>query len=55
MVNDDKYGNCKMKKVTLKGAEYLCLFATADLSPGEQLLYDYGDDPSKLFWRQKVC
>ena len=54
MVNDSKHGNCTMKKVDIDGVTHLCLFAVYDISIGQQLLFDYGDDSDHLFWRQKV-
>lgn len=54
MVNDSKHGNSKMKKVTHEGRQHLCLFATMQINPGDELRYDYGDDPSRLFWRKQV-
>lgn len=53
-VNDNKHGNCNMKKVTVDGQEHLCLFATTAIKLGDQLAYDYGDDETRLFWRSKV-
>jgi SET domain-containing protein len=54
MVNDSKSGNSVMKKVIVDGKEHLCLFATCMISPGDQLLYNYGDESGRLFWRNKV-
>lgn len=33
--------NCRMKVVVVD-VPYLCLFATRDIDPGEELLYNYG-------------
>jgi len=44
-----------MKKLFVNGRPHLCLFAVSDIQPGEQILYDYGDDAGHLFWRDKVC
>lgn len=54
-VNDAKYGNSNIKKLFVNGRPHLCLFAVSDIQPGEQILYDYGDDAGHLFWRDKVC
>jgi len=54
MVNDARNGNCKMKKVVVKDLEYSCLLATNRIEAAEQLMYNYGDESFKLFWRQKV-
>ena len=54
MVNDCRTGNSKMKKVMVDGKPHLCLFATKQIKPRDEILYNYGDDPSKLFWRKKV-
>lgn len=54
MVNDAKHGNCVMKKILVGGEEHLCLFATVKIHPGDQLFYNYGDDPARLFWRNKA-
>jgi len=54
MINDSKKGNCKMKKLVVNGKPHLCLFAIHDIEIGDQLLYDYGDDEQRLFWRSKV-
>ncbi|XP_033730179.1 uncharacterized protein LOC117319494 isoform X1 [Pecten maximus] len=41
-----------MKKIVLNGEVHLVLFATRQVSPGDELLYDYGED--SLWWR-KSC
>jgi hypothetical protein len=44
-----------MKKLIIDdGTPHLCLYATKTIKIGEQLLYDYGDDPSHLYWRHQV-
>ncbi|XP_033738787.1 dentin sialophosphoprotein-like isoform X2 [Pecten maximus] len=55
LVNDGilkRHFNCKMKKIVLNGEVHLALFATRQISPGDKLLYDYGED--SLWWR-KSC
>lgn len=44
-VNDQigKKANCKMRKVMKNGKPTLCLFATKQINPGEELTYDYGN------------
>lgn len=58
MVNDAQNGtascNSKMKLKIFNNYPRLCLFATRDIEVGEELRYDYGDDPNKLFWRHQV-
>jgi len=54
MVNDAKHGNFIMKKIIVGDEEHLCLFANDDTRPGDQLLYNYGDDPARLFLRNPV-
>ncbi|KAJ8303680.1 hypothetical protein KUTeg_018790 [Tegillarca granosa] len=58
MVNDaeikTKKCNCKMKKKIFNTYPRLCLFASRDIEIGEELRYDYGDDPKRLFWRHQV-
>ncbi|XP_068710571.1 N-lysine methyltransferase KMT5A-A-like isoform X1 [Montipora foliosa] len=53
LVNDlpAKKANCKMKKVIVSGKVCLCLFATKDIAPNEELRYDYG--LKDLPWRVK--
>ena len=53
-VNDAKHGNCLMRKVVINSEPHLCLFAKTTIRVDDQLFYDYGDDPAKLFWRDKV-
>ncbi|XP_034149810.1 histone-lysine N-methyltransferase, H3 lysine-36 specific-like [Esox lucius] len=51
-VNDDHINpNSKMKRLTVGGKPHLCLFATSDIKPGEEISYDYGD--SDWPWRNK--
>lgn len=53
LVNDDHINpNAKMKYLTVEGKPHLCLFATRDISPGEEITYNYGD--SDWPWRCKV-
>ncbi|PAA73549.1 hypothetical protein BOX15_Mlig001029g3, partial [Macrostomum lignano] len=41
--------NCYTKVVCIGDRTHLCLFAKRDISPGEELVYDYGDrDPATL-------
>ena len=54
MVNDDRHGNAKMKKLLVDGKPHLCLFATKHIGEGDQLFFDYGDDVTRLYWRKKV-
>ncbi|XP_039675539.1 uncharacterized protein LOC120570916 isoform X4 [Perca fluviatilis] len=44
LVNDDHISpNCEMKKVVCEGKPHLCLFAVTEISPGEEITYNYGD------------
>lgn len=43
-----------MKLMNFKNYPRLCLFATREIQKGEELRYDYGDDPFNLFWRHQV-
>jgi SET domain-containing protein len=43
-----------MKIIVCNGYPRLCLFALRDIDAGEELRYDYGDDPANLFWRHQV-
>lgn len=53
IVNDDHINpNAKMKYLTVEGKPHLCLFATRDISPGEEITYNYGE--SDWPWRCKV-
>lgn len=49
--NDSPFPNTKIKFVKDCGYK-LCLFATRDINPMEEIVYDYGD--SNLWWREKV-
>nr|XP_057918564.1 uncharacterized protein LOC131109977 [Doryrhamphus excisus]XP_057918565.1 uncharacterized protein LOC131109977 [Doryrhamphus excisus]XP_057918566.1 uncharacterized protein LOC131109977 [Doryrhamphus excisus]XP_057920422.1 uncharacterized protein LOC131115987 isoform X1 [Doryrhamphus excisus]XP_057920423.1 uncharacterized protein LOC131115987 isoform X1 [Doryrhamphus excisus] len=52
LVNDDNVSpNSKMKTITVNGQPHLCLFATTDIKPGEEITYNYGD--SDWPWRLK--
>lgn len=55
MVNDapDRDVNTVMKLKVFSDKEYLCLFAVKNIEPGEELLYNYGDEEN-LWWRNKV-
>ncbi|XP_036431265.1 uncharacterized protein LOC118811210 [Colossoma macropomum] len=53
LVNDEhKKPNCKIKVVEVDGTPHLCLFALRDISPGEEITYNYGD--SDWPWRKQV-
>ena len=53
LVNDNHIDpNAKMKYLTVQGKPHLCLFALRDISPGEEITYNYGD--SDWPWRCKV-
>ncbi|XP_033996371.1 N-lysine methyltransferase KMT5A-A-like [Trematomus bernacchii] len=53
LVNDDHVNpNCKMKLNKVDGKPHLCLFALKDISPGEEIAYDYSD--SDWPWRCKI-
>ena len=47
-VNDSPAGNCVMKKVYVRSKPFLCLFAIKDISKGEELRYNYEEDPANL-------
>ncbi|CAL8270436.1 unnamed protein product [Arctogadus glacialis] len=52
LVNDNHVNpNSEMKIIRLDGKPHLCLFATKDISPGEEITYNYGD--SHWPWRNK--
>lgn len=54
-VNDSKKSaNCEVSVVIVHKVPHLCLFATEDLEEGEELRYDYGDNPKLLWWRENV-
>jgi len=53
IANDShKNPNSKMKTITVDRKPHLCLFAIKDISPGEEIMYNYGD--SDWPWRSKV-
>ncbi|CAJ1082997.1 uncharacterized protein LOC117827743 isoform X1 [Xyrichtys novacula] len=50
LVNDNNINpNCEMKKVIFEGKPRLCLFAVRNISPGEEITFNYGD--STYPWR----
>ncbi|KAK1900435.1 N-lysine methyltransferase KMT5A-A [Dissostichus eleginoides] len=52
LVNDNhRNPTAKMKKLSVQGKPHLCLFADRDISPGEEITYNYGD--SDWPWRCK--
>ncbi|XP_056278107.1 N-lysine methyltransferase KMT5A-A-like isoform X2 [Pseudoliparis swirei] len=52
LVNDNNVNpNAKMKYLNIQGKPHLCLFATRDISQGEEVTYNYGD--SDWPWRCK--
>uniref|UniRef100_A0AAX7UDZ5 SET domain-containing protein n=1 Tax=Astatotilapia calliptera TaxID=8154 RepID=A0AAX7UDZ5_ASTCA len=44
--------SAKMKILNINGKPHLCLFASRDISPGEEIDYNYGD--SDWLWRCKT-
>lgn len=58
LVNDQEENsslcNCKMKLIVCNKQPRLCLFAKRNIAKNEELRYDYGDEESKLLWRNKV-
>jgi hypothetical protein len=50
--HDSKAPNAKMKVINIDEIQYLCLFATTDIYPHEEILYDYG--VKHLPWEKKV-
>ncbi|XP_032391770.1 uncharacterized protein LOC116701860 isoform X1 [Etheostoma spectabile] len=53
LVNDDHVSpNCEMKTVVCEGKPHLCLFAVTEISPGEEITYNYGD--SCYPWRSNM-
>ena len=53
LVNDNHIDpNAKMKYLSVQGKPLLCLIAFQDISPGEEITYNYGD--SDWPWRCKV-
>ncbi|XP_028255263.1 histone-lysine N-methyltransferase set-1-like [Parambassis ranga] len=52
LVNDNHISpNCEMKKIVCDGKPHLCLFAIKEISPGEEITYNYGNFPYP--WRSK--
>ena len=52
MVNDSTFPNAVMKVVVVDGAPHLCLFAVKEISPGDEITFDYG--VPNLPWRERV-
>ncbi|XP_055088449.1 uncharacterized protein LOC129457421 [Periophthalmus magnuspinnatus] len=53
LVNDDhRHPNCKMKRIMHEAKPHLCLFASRDIQPGEEVTYDYGG--SDCPWRTQT-
>ena len=51
MVNHSRRDfNCRMKQLIQDGRPHLCLFATRQIKPNEQLLYNYGVPERELPW-----
>ncbi|KAJ8280865.1 hypothetical protein GJAV_G00060120 [Gymnothorax javanicus] len=51
LVNDEhRKPNCRMKTLGVEGKPHLCLFAVEDISPGEEIAYDYGNSE----WPRRV-
>lgn len=44
-----------MCKVLVGNQVHLCLFAKADIASHIEIVYDYGDKPSRMEWRKYVC
>lgn len=42
LVNHSKHGNARVMTVGVSNKPHVCLFATQNIKPGEQILYDYG-------------
>ncbi|KAI4798823.1 hypothetical protein KUCAC02_020457, partial [Chaenocephalus aceratus] len=54
LVNDDhRNPTAKMRQLSVQGKPHLCLFADRDISPGEEITYNYGD--SDWPWRCKMA
>ncbi|XP_060948228.1 uncharacterized protein LOC133025555 [Limanda limanda] len=52
-VNDDHVNpNCEMKNIVCGGKPHMCLFAVRQISPGEEITYNYGDFPYP--WRSML-
>jgi hypothetical protein len=52
MINDAPHGVCnaKMEKITVGKIPHLSLFAAQNISIGQQVTYDYGDE--NVWWRK---
>jgi len=53
LANHSRKGTAKMRVVLVDSLPRLCLFATADMSHSQQVLYDYGI--KNLPFEDKVC
>ncbi|XP_059205277.1 uncharacterized protein LOC131984472 [Centropristis striata] len=54
LVNDDHISpNCVVKTVVCEEKPHLCLFAVTEISPGDEITFNYGD--SSYPWRSKEC
>nr|XP_046274081.1 uncharacterized protein LOC124074833 isoform X2 [Scatophagus argus] len=52
LVNDDHISpNCEVKKIVNEEKPHMCLFAIKEISPGEEITYNYGD--SSYPWRSR--
>lgn len=52
MINDSTIPNSVMKVVIVENIPRLCVFALRDISPGEEIRFDYG--VPDLPWRDRV-
>ncbi|XP_064208087.1 uncharacterized protein LOC135263699 isoform X2 [Anguilla rostrata] len=53
LINDDcKSPNCKIKRIIVDGKPHLCIFALKNISTGEEITYNYGNNDWP--WREKV-
>ena len=53
LINDEeKRPNAVMKKIVTNTRVSLCVFALRNISPGDEIRYDYGPDDGKMYWRQ---
>ena len=53
--NDSKVSaNGKSSVVIFRNIPHLCFFAQENMEEGEELRYDYQDNPKALWWRKLV-